>query len=129
MDKHLLLGHPDIDRQHNDLFSVLARLRSINDEHAIADALSLLTELLHAHFDAEEKLLDSLDMPAEEKQKHVRAHHAIVEDLAAIHLNTMVGLRIPLEEIVDRASGYVLKHIIEFDLKLKVYIPEAVSES
>lgn len=130
MDEHLLLGAPDIDRQHFDLFRLLGHLEAaVSDERAIADALSQLTTLLHAHFKSEEKLMATLAMPEGEIEEHTMAHYRIIEDLSEIHLSTMSGLRIPHSVMVARVSTYVLEHIIKFDLQLKPYIAELAKKA
>lgn len=130
MNEHLLLGAPDIDRQHFDLLRLLGRLESVGfDERAIADALSQLTTLLQAHFKSEEKLMATLAMPEGEMAEHTLAHNMIIEDLSDIHLSSMSGLRIPHREIVARVSAYVLEHIIKFDLQLKPYIAELAKQA
>ncbi|MCG2578056.1 hemerythrin family protein [Dechloromonas sp. XY25] len=123
MNKNLLLGAPHIDHQHSELFHSFQRLLSIAPgEEAIADALSRLTNLIHEHFQSEEKFMAGINMPDVEMLDHVKAHGQIIEDLTAIHLETMFGMGVPFEEIVNRASIYVNQHIIEFDLGLKAYI-------
>ncbi len=48
----------------------------------------------------------------------------IIESLTSIHLDSMMGLRVPFEEIINRVSAYTSQHVIEFDLGLKAYISE-----
>lgn len=122
MNENLLIGVPQIDYQHRELFRSFQHLLTIAPgEEAISDALSRLTVQIHDHFETEEKFMRGLSMPVSEALKHKLAHTEIIEGLTEIHLETMYGLRVPFEEIIHRVSVYVNQHIIEFDLGLKAY--------
>lgn len=120
---NLTLGVPSIDQQHHELFRSFQHLLSTGiNEEAISDALSRLTLQIYDHFTTEEKFIDGLKLPEMMSLHHKQAHLQIIEDLTEIHLETMHGLGVPFEEIVNRVSGYVNHHIVEFDLELKPYI-------
>ena len=122
---NLMLGVPSIDQQHYELFRSFQHLLSTGiNEEAVSDALSRLTIQIYDHFKTEEQLIDRLNLPEMMSLDHKLAHLQIIEDLTEIHLETMHGLGVPFEEIVNRVSGYVNHHIVEFDLELKPYIGE-----
>lgn len=125
MDENLLLGVQHIDYQHHEIFrSFQGLLSSGTGDESISEALSRLTNLIHNHFRSEEAFMDNLGMPAEEILAHSRAHSEIIESLTSIHLDAMMGLRVPFEEIINRVSAYTSQHVIEFDLGLKAYISQ-----
>lgn len=124
MNKNLLLGVPNIDFQHSELFRSFRHLLSIRtNEEAVADALSQLPLQIYDHFETEEDFMFGLDMPSEMLLQHEQAHTQIVEELAKFHLETMDGLKMRPEEIINRIAAHIHHHIIEFDLLLKSYIP------
>lgn len=125
MNKNLLLGVPNIDHQHRELFRSFQHLLSINSgDESFSEALSRLTIQIHQHFKTEEHYMAGLDMPAAELAEHVLAHTQIIEDLTEIHFETMHGLGVPFEEIIKRVASYVNHHVVEFDLLLKLYIEQ-----
>lgn len=126
MNKNLLLGVPNIDDQHRELFRSFQHLLSIDPgEESLSEALSRLTNQIHQHFKTEEDFMAGLNMPAPELIEHVSAHTQIIEDLTEIHLESMYGLRVPFEEIINRVSAYVNEHIIEYDLCLRAHISQS----
>ncbi|MBK6358318.1 MAG: hypothetical protein IPF44_17195 [Betaproteobacteria bacterium] len=66
--------------------------------------------------------MSNLNIPAGMLRAHEEAHTQIIEELTDIHLGTMHGVGVPLEEIISRVATYVNKHVVEFDLLLKPYI-------
>lgn len=123
MNSNLLLGVPQIDYQHNELFRSFQSLLSIgvNDE-AVSEILSRLSIQIHQHFDTEERFMAGLNMPAAMLLGHEQAHFEIIEDLTEFHLQTMHGLEIAFQETVSRLATHLHHHVIEFDLPLKQYI-------
>lgn len=125
MNTNLLLGVPHIDHQHQEIFRSFQHLLSIDaGEEPISEALSRLTNQIHQHFTTEEDFMARLDIPASEFAEHERAHTQIIEGLTEIYLESMYGLRVPFEEIINRVSAYVNQHVIEYDLLLKPYIEQ-----
>lgn len=123
MNKNLLIGVSQIDHQHSEIFRSFQHLLLISpSDEAISEVLSRLTTQIHNHFQTEEAFMAGLGIPASERLAHLNAHSKIIEDLAAIHIETMFGTRVPFDEILNRVSIYVNEHVIEFDLGLKPYI-------
>lgn len=123
MTDNLMLGVSHIDHEHSELFRSFQHLLSVaSSEEALSEALSRLTNQIHEHFQSEEAFMAGLNIPATEMLEHKKAHFDVIEDLTEIHLETMHGLHVPFEEIINRASAYVCQHIIEYDLALKAYI-------
>ncbi len=130
MNKHRLLGVPEIDHQHSELFHSLERLMKAGlNEEAFSEALSRLTRQMHHHFVREERFMAGLDMPETLRREHEQAHSRIIEGLAQIHLDTMLGLRLPVDEVISRVVAYVEHHIIDFDLGLKAFLRPSGGEA
>jgi len=126
MDKHLLLGVPGIDHQHSELFHSLQHLMAVGlNEEALSEVLSRLTRQIHDHFASEERFMASLDMPEDLLREHELAHSRIIEDLTQIHLDTMFGLRLPVDEVIGRVAAYFEHHLLDFDLGLKAFLPQS----
>ncbi len=126
MDKHLLLGVPGIDHQHSELFHSLQHLMAVGlNEEALSEVLSRLTRQIHDHFASEERFMASLDMPEDLLREHELAHSRIIEGLTQIHLDTMFGLRLPVDEVIGRVAAYFEHHLVDFDLGLKAFLPQS----
>lgn len=123
MNTNLMLGVPDIDHQHAELFRSLQSLISATpSEEIISDILSRLTLQICAHFAAEERFMADLKLPDEVLCEHHQAHQKIVEDLTEIHLNTMSGLPTPFEKMIPTVAHCVSNHLVVYDLGLKDYL-------
>ena len=125
MNKHLLLGVPNIDHQHDELLRSLQHLLAAGKcDEGFSEVISRLTIQIHDHFQSEERFMAGLALPPEMMREHELEHSRIIEELTQIHLDTMVGLRLPFEEIIGRIASYVSQHVIDFDFRLKPYIPQ-----
>ncbi len=128
MNKHLLLGVPEIDHQHSELFHSLQHLMAVGlNEEALSEVLSRLTRQIHHHFACEERFMAGLDIPEALLREHEQAHSRIIEGITQIHLDTMLGLRLPIDEVIGRVAAYVEHHVIDFDLGLKAFLPPSGS--
>lgn len=123
MNTNLILGIPDIDHQHTELFRSFELLSSAERSNAIfSDILSRLTLQICSHFASEERLMASLKLPGEMLLEHHQAHQKIVEDLTQIHLNAMCGQDTPFDKMIAKIAHCVSNHLVVFDLELKPYI-------
>ncbi len=68
-----------------------------------------------------------LDIPEALLREHEQAHSRIIEGITQIHLDTMLGLRLPIDEVIGRVAAYVEHHVIDFDLGLKAFLPPSGS--
>lgn len=126
MNEQLLLGNSEIDRQHIELFALIEKL--VASEHlpspdeSASLILGQLGEQLFQHFKMEESLMADIGLAAPMLGRHVEAHMAILEELAHIHWEAMMGHAKPLAEVIALVSTSIEQHLIEFDLALKPYI-------
>jgi len=129
MNKQFLLGDPEIDRQHVDLFALIEKLvaseHSSSPDESASLILSQFGEHLFQHFKSEELLMTDLELTAPLFGRHVEAHMAILEELAHIHWVAMMGHAKPLAEVIAFVRTSIEQHVIEFDLALKPYIARA----
>ncbi len=132
MNELFFLGDPELDAQHADLFALMARLaaseHSPSPEESAGFVLGQLGELLFQHFKSEELLMADLALPATIFSRHAEAHMGILEELAHIHWEAMMGQAKPLLDIIAIARRCVEQHLVEFDLMLKPYIARAAAK-
>ena len=125
MNKHLLLGVPYIDHQHDELLRSLQHLLAAGKcDEGFSEVISRLTIQIHDHFQSEERFMAGLALPPEMMREHEREHSRIIEELTQMHLDTMAGLRLSFEDIIGHFVSYISQHVIEFDLRLKPYIAQ-----
>jgi len=95
MNKHLLLGVPNIDHQHDELLRSLQHLLAAGKcDEGFSEVISRLTIQIHDHFQSEERFMAGLALPPEMMREHEREHSRIIEELTQMHLDTMAGLRL-----------------------------------
>jgi len=125
MDKHLIIGSPTIDQQHQALLSSLAGLFDAGHydapDEVLSEVLSRLSQQIRHHFTTEETLMEGLPIPLPEKHAHHGEHSRILEELTQLHIDAMDGNAKPLPEIIHMVATWVTQHLIEFDLNLKPY--------
>jgi hemerythrin-like metal-binding protein len=128
-DDDFRVGVPLIDTQHEALLELVNRLvdhpeADVRSE-AITEMLSRLGKSLSAHFDVEEALMYSSDMPTELIASHVQAHSRILDDYVAINLAAALGENVTAAEIFARAQDWVVGHVATFDRQIKDHIRPA----
>lgn len=126
MNEQLLLGNQMIDHQHQALLQSFARLSAVSErdhtDETLSDILSELTRQIHHHFQTEEELMASLNLPDDLARLHHAAHSQILEEVAQIHIEAMGGRKYSFPEIIHTVDLWVQQHLIQFDLSLKPYI-------
>jgi hemerythrin len=131
MNENLLLGIPTIDIQHQELFNAFGKLAASGDadfpEEVLSDILSRLGEQIQRHFATEEALMLQIGLPEPMLSEHRAAHELILEEFAQIHLDAMFGQTRSLPEIIGTVTGWVQRHLVQFDLPLKPYIAAQLS--
>jgi hemerythrin len=91
-DDDNLTGDSTLDRQHQDLFTMVNELHDLisggADKDTIAQALERLDRHVTTHIQAEERLMQAVDFPgyAEHKQRHEELGHRaakVIDDYAS----------------------------------------------
>ncbi len=126
MNSKLLLGDQLIDMQHDQLFELLKRVTPLHEsglnEEKVVDQLTRLNQHIHQHFRSEEALMLRLGMPTDELTKHQLEHLRILEEMAQLHLNIMHGSSSRVSDVFEQISGWITKHVLDFDLNMRGYI-------
>ena len=118
-DDRLLLGHPDIDREHKSLFAIAARLFSQNQTsvsyHIIGAVLSELADYTSEHFGHEEILMDQAKYPG--CDEHICHHLDFIQKLSVMVDAYERGRTDILPELQSFLFEWLLNHISEDDRK------------
>lgn len=128
IENSLRTGVPAIDREHYGLLVQLDRLQS---DPAIQPGSEIFSEYItrlgreiSAHFESEEKILRSCEMPEALLREHVRAHSRILEQYSNLNLGLMVGQEISREDILGLIREWIVEHVLHHDLKAVDYLPD-----
>jgi len=128
VETSLRTGVLTIDREHQGLLLQLDRLQSDPsiqpDSEIFSEYLMRLGREINAHFDSEERILRSCEMPEALLQEHIRAHSRILEQYSNLNLGLMVGQKVSREEIVGLIRQWIVEHVLHHDLKAVDYLPD-----
>lgn len=122
-----VLGDPLLDSQHDGLFECLDALKNISDDDAgykCNEIMSELTGKMAQHCDYEEALMRKIGVKGELFDQHVAAHSAIMDEIAQVHLTSIVAGYGAAATLAPKVSGWVLNHFMTYDLNLKLYIED-----
>jgi hemerythrin-like metal-binding protein len=114
------LGHPELDRQHRDLFGRLVEAgRALEGTRAdAAEALERLSDVIIEHLAAEEALMDASTFP--ERARHKAAHELFHADFRA--LRAELAEKGPTPELSAwlrvRVAEWLRFHILVNDARL-----------
>jgi hemerythrin len=122
----LLIGVPSIDREHEELLSLLVRFSHANGarqsaEH-IAEIAIRLGEQLGQHFRSEERILGSIGMPRDDVLRHVQAHREIIAKCAQLNLDLTEGKTLDLADVAQMVKVWIVDHLLAHDTKIRQYL-------
>ncbi len=125
-DDALLIGVPEIDRQHQSLVKIInALLQAIDEgqsEGKIDDILSWLREYTVLHFNAEEEFMDKIGYP--KLGRHSQEHTGLKEKVKGYQYARFRNEDFSLKEIKDMMAEWLLKHILESDMDIGEFVRE-----
>jgi hemerythrin len=125
----LLLGVPQIDKEHQALLDTFHRLidgvPSDPASERFSEVMGRLGTQLADHFSNEERLIRSCGMPDEDVDEHLMAHTEILEQYAQIQLDLMSGQAVDSMATFRMIEGWFIDHVATHDLKLKQWLPAA----
>ena len=127
LESSLLIGVKSIDLEHAALVTQLNRL--IADPHAhprsevFSEAFSRLGQQIAAHFRSEEKTIRSLGMPDHEVAAHVEAHNDILDRYVQLSFDLMEGRAVEQVTTVQMIKGWIVDHLVLYDLRIRDYLP------
>lgn len=123
-DQSLIIGLPELDRQHHALVEELNRLivdrKPTSSSEVLVDVLSRLGRQLDEHFRYEEGLFGSLGMHREERDAHAAAHQEILSQYVDLNLSLMRSAHDqPRAEMLSMVRQWVVGHIVAHDLRMR----------
>jgi len=120
----LTLGIPELDEQHQTLFSMIGRINSVSpdmyrqlDDDETDEMLDIMNDLKDSamqHFSFEENLMDEADYPGLDNQQE--AHERFLDDITRMEAELMNGTSIPPVKIQGFLTDWFDEHIREMDL-------------
>ncbi|MBS1144165.1 MAG: Hemerythrin cation binding region [Proteobacteria bacterium] len=123
-----VLGDRLLDSQHDGLLECLDALKKLSGDSAAYkcnEVMSELTGRMAQHFDYEEAMMRKLGVKGELFDQHVAAHTEIMDEISHIHLTSISGGYGATDALAPKVSGWVLSHMMKFDLALKPLIDDA----
>lgn len=128
MSDALLIGHPSIDHQHQELLRTFQKLQALAaHDDAANETLSVLTTQLCEHFVSEETVMKQLEIPEPMFLEHELEHRRILTDVVQVHLEAMRGANLDYPALMIKVADWITAHIVDFDLELKHYVLQAKS--
>lgn len=127
-EKKLVLGVPEIDREHEELVKktneMLTALKSGNSKEEIIRHINFLADYVIKHFNSEEKLQAKYNYPdiANHKQIHSQFKGTVTQLIQDIDENGLTTSK--KIEISKMTMDWLLKHIGVEDKKLADFILE-----
>lgn len=123
-DDSLSTGISAIDDQHRDIAQLGAKMLkesglSLTSEE-FGDYFADFWRLVADHFDAEEKIMRTLNLPDDVLQAHIHEHSALLERLIQLNIHSAaVSERKNVSDIAHEVITIVVDHIVHFDLALR----------
>jgi len=124
----LVLGDPLLDSQHDDLLKCLHALKALPPDaeaYRCNEIISELSARIVQHFEYEESVMQQLQIPEEMLRQHEAAHQEILDEMANLHLNSMLDGYASAASLVPKVSQWVLNHHLKFDLSLRPFLEKA----
>jgi len=113
-----------LDDQHRQMAVLVNRLHRAAETRerpeAVSEVLEQLIDLTRAHFDNEERLMLEYGYP--EYGTHMREHHDLLEQLAALRRKVEGGAGLAFAAGSDFSSDWVMVHLLGSDKKLGVFL-------
>jgi hemerythrin len=121
-DDRYLLDVPVIDAQHQRWFALTNEYWRKYQSGTVSTAATqkALTEVVsyaRKHLKFEEELMRSIRYPASDLKWHVTMHNAFVERITALARRCRAGHPRAPEEMVQFLTGWLVRHIIQTDVK------------
>lgn len=119
----LMTGVASIDAEHGTLIDSLRRLHLApageTRSESFLEVISQLGQQLIQHFDNEEKIIRTCDMPVTEVDEHILAHNEILEQYAQLQDDLMSGRHLAQAEILEMIQHWIMTHVVAYDLKIR----------
>jgi methyl-accepting chemotaxis protein len=122
----LLVGHPDIDRDHqrlveliNCLYEAMRRQQGNKIIQSVLDELVIYTK---EHFEREERIMAAL--PSESLTPHLAAHRGFIKRIENFSADLRSGRVTVSMNVLSFLKDWLAEHIIETDSKMVKSLPK-----
>jgi hemerythrin len=125
-DETLIMGVPELDRQHRELFrrldALIEAIRRGSSRDEIAHTLAFLREYVGVHFEAEEAVMRAAGYGA--LDAHRAEHDRFVRDLAAFETEHRRDGATPslIVRVNARLRGWLAEHLYRSDRELGTFL-------
>jgi len=121
-DERVSIGVPEIDRQHQILFSVINQLMGLHEEGATDtfDILEQLTHYLNYHFHTEHTLMLGLDYP--DFQEHSASHQNFIDRVLGFLDDYEHSKMPPPRDLLAFLHEWFIQHILQTDRRLGAFL-------
>ena len=120
----LLTGHPDIDKDHRELFALLERLHHDTRDGLVntntAAVVDALRDYAEHHFLREEAAMRRIGYS--DYAAHKTEHARFVSELGALQSRLERGARTPQLDIDQLLGGWLRRHVLVMDKALAAAI-------
>jgi hemerythrin len=131
-DKSLVTGSLRIDRHHQELFRQINALsvavKQGKGRDLIRRLLDFLGQYVIRHFDAEERLMEELNCPAAAANKQAHAQFLSTYNSLRKQFDEAGAWPVVVAQIHDLLSEWLVQHISEVDVQLRVCCDEPVGK-
>jgi hemerythrin-like metal-binding protein len=125
-EERFSLSVPEVDAQHKYWFALTDaywekfQAKRVNSA-LVQQALAATIAYARKHFKAEEALMRRIRFPQNEYRLHCSMHNAFVERVNALAKRCRAGHPNAAEELVEFLVGWLVRHIIQVDVKYVGY--------
>lgn len=127
IDPSLVIGVPAIDQEHYELFKQFDALYGDIEAHprsvTFSEIFSRMGQQISAHFDNEEKVFKSFEMPADDALSHVQAHTSILEQYVRLSLDLSASKALARSDFLAMFKQWVIDHVVTPDLRIRDFLP------
>lgn len=116
-----LIGHPEIDAQHQHLFALLDKLFTAvcsgTGAQVVEEVIDELVAYTRHHFVVEESLMRELNYPALEK--HRQDHQQLLEAVNSKMTKLRRGEKVMSIDLLEFMNDWLCRHILSGDMQFK----------
>ena len=118
------IGHPEIDRQHEQLFERVNDFLTATDKASLSISAMEMYRYTRNHFGHEEDLMREVSYPA--TATHIEQHNQLISRLNEVSKDIAQGA-LNIKDLQVFLSDWLLVHIRVYDTKLANYVARVES--
>ncbi|GAB4404968.1 MAG: bacteriohemerythrin [Rhodoferax sp.] len=115
----LELGDADIDKQHQELFSLINEIIAVDSMRDLRGLIMLLYKHIREHFAAEEALMARIEFP--DLDHHTENHNRLLSRLNELSMDVGKGY-MNKPAIVELMKDWALNHVSKDDQAIRRYM-------